>query len=527
MKTELSFHGAAGCVTGFCARIRAPRATLLVDCGLFQGPKTLKALNYEPFPFDPKQVDAVLLTHAHIDHSGQLPKLMKAGFHGPIWATSGTRALSEILLADCGHIQESEVERLNRRNERRGRPLVKPIYTVRDAEKAMDLFATVAFKEWTQVADGVRARWWNAGHILGAASIEVEIDEEKGPLRLLFSGDLGPGGRDFLRDPEGPSGVDHLIVESTYGAVERAPCDPDMRRRALAHELREAHAAGGPLLMPAFAVERTQELLADLIHVVDSGDAPPGEIFLDSPLAIKACEIFLQQGRTNGSNPFDRIRASGRLHYLEHPAASDQLDRLTGWHIILAGSGMCDAGRVRKHLKRLLWRREATVLLTGFQAVGTLGRFLQDGRRNVRIEGEPYRVAARVRSLDLYSGHADGPALQRWVEARGPVSGEIFLVHGEPDSLEGLRKRLAAAGLPAGRIMVPALDDAFALQHARAETRPSEPRLEAAAPTTLDWHNVRSEFLNRLEEQLEASADDAARVKMLERLKQDLEARVG
>jgi metallo-beta-lactamase family protein len=524
VRTELSFHGAAGCVTGACARIRTDRATVLVDCGLFQGPKTLKALNYEPFPFDPKTIDAVLLTHAHIDHSGQLPKLMKAGFRGPIYATSGTRALCEIMLADCGHIQESEVEHLNRRNERRGRALVEPIYTVRDAERTMRQFDAVKYEDWTEVAPGIRARWWNAGHILGAASIEVEVEEADGPLRLMFSGDVGPGGRDFLEDPKGPSGVDHLVVESTYGDRERPPCDPDARRRALAKELRDAHAAGGPLLMPAFAVERTQELLADLIQIVDAGDAPPGEIFLDSPLAIKACEIFLEHGWSEGRNPFEHIRASGHLHYLEHPADSDQLDRLSGWHIIMAGSGMCDAGRVRKHLKRLLWRREATVLLSGFQAVGTLGRLLADGRKTVRIQGEPYRVAARVRSIDLYSGHADAPALQRWVEARGPVAGDMFLAHGEPDSLAGLRKRLIGAGHPADRIVVPSIDDDFKLRRATVEAQPTEPRLAPAAAAELDWHNARSDFLNRLEEELEQAGDDAARVRTLERLRQALEA---
>jgi len=525
MKPELTFHGAAGCVTGFCARIRTDRASVLIDCGLFQGPKTLKALNYQPFPFNPAEIDAVLLTHAHIDHSGQLPKLVKAGFAGPIYTTSGSRALCEIMLADCGHIQESEVEHLNRRNERRGRALVEPIYTVRDAAHAMQQFRDVKYEDWIEAAPGIKARWWNAGHILGSASIEVEIEQADGPLRLVFSGDLGPGGRDFLQDPQGPvGGADHVIVESTYGGTERPPCDPEERRRALAQELREAHAAGGPLLMPAFAVERTQELLADLIQIVDAGEAPAGEIFLDSPLAIKACDIFLKHGWSGTRNPFEHIRAAGRLHYLEKPWDSDSLDRLTGWHIIMAGSGMCDAGRVRKHLKRLLWRREATVLLSGFQAVGTLGRLLQDGRRTVRIQGEPYRVSARIRSLDLYSGHADAPALTRWVAARGPIGGNLFLAHGEPESLKALRERLIAAGNEAKRIAIPTIDQSFALGRGRSTSAPSHPRLSSEAPAVLDWHNARSELLNRLEDELEHAHDDAARVRLIERLGHALEA---
>jgi metallo-beta-lactamase family protein len=525
VKTKLTFRGAAGCVTGSCAQIETDKATVLVDCGLFQGPKTLKALNYQPFPFDPASIDAVLLTHAHIDHSGQLPKLTKAGFHGPIYATAGSRALCEIMLADCGHIQESEVEHLNRRNQHRGRELVEPIYTARDAVRAMEQFKSVKLEDWTGVAPGIKARWWNAGYILGSASIELEIEEEGGPMRVMFSGDLGPGGHDYLQDPKGPAGVDHLIVESTYGGTERPPCDPEQRRAALAKEIRDAHAAGGPLLMPAFAVERTQELLADLMQIMDAGEAPAGEIFLDSPLAIKACDIFLKHGWSGTNNPFERIRAAGQLHYLEKPWDSDKLEQFSGWHIIMAGSGMCDAGRVRKHLKRLLWRREATVLLSGFQAMGTLGQLLHDGRKTVRIQGEPYQVRARIRSLDLYSGHADAPALQRWVAARAPVAGEVFVAHGEPDASEALRKRLIAAGLPAGDIVIPSIDQAFELERDSAAERPSEPRLSPSAAARLDWHNARSELLNQLEEELDSAPDDVARANLISRLQNALTKR--
>jgi len=518
MNTTLSIHGAAGCVTGSCYRLTTPRATVLVDCGMFQGSKTLKGLNYEPFPFDVRAVDAVLLTHAHIDHSGLLPKLARAGYRGPIWATAGTRDLCEVMLADAAHIQESEVEQLNRRNQRRGRPSVEPIYTVRDAGRTMELFRSIKLGHEIDVAPGVRARWWNAGHILGSASIEVLIDEET-PLRLLFSGDLGTGGRDFLADPEGPSGVDHLIMESTYGDRVRPPLTPDQRRSLLAEELRAAHEAGGPLLIPAFAVERTQELLADLLQVMANGSAPAADIFLDSPLAIEATEVFLSRGysATAGRNPFEALQAGERLRFLRTPQESDGLDRLRGWHVIMAASGMCDAGRVRKHLKRLLWRADATVLLNGFQVQGTLGRLLADGVRHVRIQGDEIRVQARVRSIDTYSGHADAANLTDWALRRQPIGGKLFLCHGEPASSSGLADRLAQAGFDRDRLVLPTLDQSFRLGPTDAGAlTPTTARLAPGPAPSLDWHNARAALLGELDERLDALADDAARMALLE-----------
>ncbi len=363
MTLDLLFHGAAGCVTGSCAELSGPGFRVLVDCGMFQGSKTLKALNYEPFPFDSRRIDAVLLTHAHIDHSGLLPKLMKAGFSGPIYATAGTRDLCRIMLADAGGIQESEVRHLNRRNQRRGREMVEPIYTEADARRVMEQFVKVRLGETIQVLPGLEAVWWEAGHILGGASVEVRAEGGDGPVSLLFSGDLGPGGRDYMPDPEGPSGVDHLILESTYGDRDRPRVTPEDRRALLAEELKAAHAAGGPLLIPAFAVERSQELLADIMTIMDEGQAPEADIFLDSPMAAEVTEVFRQRGwnRATGINPFTSLHTAGRLKFTPDPADSDRLEKLRGWHVIMAASGMCDAGRVRRHLKRLLWNREATV----------------------------------------------------------------------------------------------------------------------------------------------------------------------
>src|SRR5581483_7879545 len=247
--------------------------------------------------------------------------------------------------------------------------------TPRDAARTMERFRRVKLGDLLDIAPGVTARWWNAGHILGSASIEVIVATDDGPIRLFFSGDVGPGGRDFLSDPEGPAGIDHLIMECTYGDRERPPLTPEARRAALAAEVRAAHEAGGPLLIPAFAVERTQELLVDRLAVMADGQAPQADIFLDSPLAIEATEGFLKRGYSPAAerNPFEALHAAERLRFLKAPGESDRLERLRGWHVIMAASGMCDAGRIRRHLKRLLWRRDATVLLTGFQAQGTLG----------------------------------------------------------------------------------------------------------------------------------------------------------
>jgi len=441
MTARLTFFGAAECVTGSCMLLELAGRRLLIDCGMFQGPKTLKALNYEPFPFAPKSINAVLLTHAHIDHSGLLPKLTRAGFRGPIFATRGTRDLCEVMLADSAGIQESEVRHLNRRNARRGLKTVEPIYDAGDVERTMRLFERVRPGEPLTLAGGLTATWWPAGHLLGAASIQVQTGEGEG-LNLLFSGDLGSGRQPFLPRPTGPRGVDHIILESTYGNRERIDLGLDERRRALTDELHQAKARGGPLLLPTFAVGRAQELILDLLAVMEAEPGLETEIFLDSPLAIEATDVFLRRGwnADTDSNPFEVLRHATRLHHLRRPQESDRLDRLSGWHIILAGSGMCDAGRIRRHLKRLLWRREVTVLMTGFQAAGTLGRLLVEGRRTVRIQGEETRVGARIRTLDCYSGHADATDLVEWLDGRGPLRHDMppaLAAAGPPGDEEG------------------------------------------------------------------------------------------
>lgn len=522
----VAIHGAAGTVTGSCLHLQTRHSNVLIDCGMFQGPKSLKALNYRDFPFSPERIDALLLTHAHIDHSGLIPKLVRAGFNGPVFATRGTVELCTALLADAGHIQEMEVATLNRRNARRGHGPVLPIYTANDAAAAMRGFRGVAYDEWFTAAPSVQARYWNAGHILGSASIELAIDgagRDGTALKLLFSGDIGPGNKALQRPAQAPSGLDYVFCESTYGGTDRPTLSPHQRRQNLAAEVREATNPSGVLLMPAFAVERTQELIADLLLLIETNQISPLPIFVDSPLAIRATRIFARARADLAADAsFESLLHSTYLRTTETPEESRAIEDTAGFKIVLAGSGMCEAGRIRHHLRRWLWDARATVLLTGFQAQGTLGRLLQDGAQAVRIQGDEMNVNARIRWTDDYSGHADAPELAAWVAARQPVAAGLFLLHGETEARAALAARVANF-LP----LCPALDSSYRLtpDGARAiET--GAPRLLPAEIGHLDWHNARARLLLDINAALEAAPDNAVRETILNRLRQALPGRV-
>ena len=488
----------------------------------------MKALNYGAFPFRPADIDTVLLTHAHIDHSGLLPKLVREGFRGTILATRGTIDLCSFMLPDAGHIQEVEVATLNRRNAARGRSEVAPIYTQADAIASLGSFRPIEYETWFEAIPGVRARYWNAGHLLGSASIELEFAGEgplEQPLRLLASGDIGPEAKLLHPDPDAPTQFDYVITESTYGDVDRPPTTAHARRERLAVEVREACVANGAMLIPAFAVERTQELIVDLVDLMERREMPTAPIFLDSPLAIRATEVFRQHSSSlNADVDLNRLLSSPHLHCTETVDESKAIAKLKGFHIIIAASGMCDAGRIRHHLKRWLWNRSATVLLVGFQAQGTLGRFLADGVRAVRIQGEEIKVAARIRQIDEYSGHADGPELARWISERLPIRRGVFLVHGEELAISGLSDRIAERIVPASQIFRPLLDDIYELSTSAPTPIDvsGRRRLVPEAVVALDWHNDMSRLILDINDQIAAAPGDRARSVIIRKLRRAL-----
>jgi metallo-beta-lactamase family protein len=437
-RPTLQFLGAAGTVTGSKFLLQLPGARVLLDCGLFQGRKDLRLRNWEKPPFDVAALDAVVLSHAHVDHSGFLPLIVREGFRGPVYCTPGTADLLEILLRDSARLHEEDAKRANRYGYTKHQPAL-PLYTVADAEEALRRVQTRKYGQEFAVANGVRAVFRRAGHILGSATVELIVGASPA-THLVHSGDLGRPGRPILRDPEIVESADYLLVESTYGDRSH-PRDEVERLAAIVNDTAQRE---GCLLVPSFAVGRAQELIWTLRELEEQGRIPSLQVFVDSPMAISATEIYLRHPEDHDLDMrtlMDSRRSPlcCRHYSLVHSAEqSKALNRLTGRFIVIAGSGMATGGRILHHLKLRLPDRRTTVLLPGFQAAGTRGRALQEGAAQIRIHGEDVPVKARVETIDGFSAHADRGEILAWLRGFRRAPRRTFVVHGEPAAATAL-----------------------------------------------------------------------------------------
>ncbi|MCM2310935.1 MAG: MBL fold metallo-hydrolase [Steroidobacteraceae bacterium] len=447
---QLTFYGAAGEVTGSCHILTVAGRRLLLDCGMIQGGASPDLRNRADFPFDAAQVDAVILSHAHIDHSGRLPLLRKRGFRGPIYTNPACRDLVRILLADSATMQERDAERANRRREKAGgKGHAAPLYTLDDALDVLQQVRTVRYGLPVEVLPGVELTFRDAGHILGSASVWLTLREGDLVRRLTFSGDIGQYDTPILRDPEAGPATDLVLMESTYGA--RLHRDRAATLEEFGSILRNAKRDGGNVLIPAFAVGRSQEILYELATHYDAWELADWRVFLDSPMAIEATGVYWRHAElfdVEAQEWHAREQALPALPNLALCRTADEsmaINRLTSGALVIAGSGMCTGGRIVHHLKHNLARRECDVIFSGFQAEGTLGRAIVDGRETVRIHGSPVKVAARVHTLGGFSAHGDQQDLLRWYRAI-PGQPPVWLVHGETSAAEGLRDALRQHG---------------------------------------------------------------------------------
>ncbi len=435
---KITFHGAAGTTTGSQHLIEINDQRILLDCGLYQGHREDAYDRNKHFPFDPASLSAVVLSHAHIDHSGNLPNLSRQGYRGNIYATPATRDLCQIMLADSAKIQTADVEYANKKRARKGQPLYTPLYSPIDAEKCLRQFVTFDYDRPMFISDGVQLTFIDAGHILGSAQVILDLeDRETGEKqRLLFSGDVGRGHNDLLRDPENAMNIDTVIMESTYGGREHG-MDTDSRER-LCDILTAALKNRGKVLIPAFAVERTQQILYVIHELIETGCLTQVPVFVDSPLAVSATEVF--RLHPEGFNErvyrflFDKRDPFGfdGLELIRSAADSKELNQQEGPFIIISASGMCEAGRIVHHLKNNLGDPRTTVLFVGYCAENTLGWKLREGHKEVAIFGEPVTVRARIELLDSFSGHADHSELMEYFHRITGAKNQVYLVHGEP-----------------------------------------------------------------------------------------------
>ncbi|QUH24621.1 MBL fold metallo-hydrolase RNA specificity domain-containing protein [Serpentinicella alkaliphila] len=446
---KIQFLGASKIVTGSNILITTGNNKILIDCGMFQGSEELEQLNNEPFEFDPKEIDYLFLSHAHIDHSGRIPKLVKEGFKGKIYCTKATKELAEIMLVDSGHIQESDVTWENRKRKRSGKPPLEPLYTVEDARNSLRYFESALYNQKLYINPSISIRFRDAGHILGSSIIEIWITENKNQtVKIVFSGDLGSKDKPIIKNFEYIEDADYLIMESTYG--NRLHESKEQRVEKLISIINETVLKGGSVIIPSFAVGRTQELIYELNKYYEYNQdiemflrVP---IYIDSPMAIAATEVFKNNSYCfneetknlilSGDNPL----VFENLHYVRSHEESMRLNEVNFPKVVISASGMCTAGRIRHHLKHNLWKANNSVVFVGYQANGTLGRILKDGAKKVKLLGEEIAVLANIYSIEGFSGHADQQELLDWLSGFKKMPSRVFLVHGEEESTTTLSK---------------------------------------------------------------------------------------
>jgi metallo-beta-lactamase family protein len=512
---KITFLGAAKTVTGSCYMIETKNSKFLIDCGMFQGRSTDEALNQEPFPFNPADLDFMLLTHAHIDHSGRIPKLFNDGFKGKIHTTKATAELCAIMLPDSGHIQEFENEWTNRKRERAGLPPVKPLYTFLEATECIKLFINEKYNEVFKLCEDVKVRFQDAGHILGSAIIELWIVEDGVETKLVFSGDLGNKHIPIMRDPTIIDSADYLFIESTYG--NRLHSEVNNKVDRFVDIINTTAARGGNIVIPSFAVGRTQEIIYELHNQREKYGEKLSKlleipVYVDSPLAVSATKVFRNnldcfddEARAyiqNGDNPLD----FPGLKFTQSSDESRALNDMTESMIIISASGMCDAGRIKHHLKHNLWRKESSIIFVGYQAEGTLGRRLVDGARKVKIFGEEITVNAKIEMIEGFSGHADKNGLFDWMTAFNKKPGKIFIIHGE----ESVMNEFSAAINEQLRIdtIIPERGESYVISK-NSVSRPEKKM--PAVQAKMEYSSKRLEILDLLDK-LRSELDEASEI---------------
>ncbi len=463
---RLTFWGAAQTVTGSMHMLEFADQRVLLDCGLFQGRRSEASKLNREFPASPSSIDAVLLSHAHIDHSGLLPKLYREGFRGRVYATAATRDLCTSMLADSAFIQEKDVAWVNRRERRRGGDQIEPLYGILDVEGVMECFEDVAYDEVFTPLPGLSVEYRDAGHILGSATMALTIEEEGRVVTLGFTGDVGRDQRPILRDPRPMPDCDYLICESTYGGRTHDP--PDAAKDRLAEVVSETAARGGKVIIPAFAVGRTQEIVYRLDELTNEGRLPPVPVYVDSPLAVNVTDIFKRHPECFDDELLEYMEGDAepfgfaRLSYIRDVEDSKKINSSRLPMVVISASGMCEAGRILHHLRNNVEDPRNTVLMVGFCAPHTLGRRIVERRPEIKIFGEPHRLRANVEVMNSYSAHADEPELVEFVSHLDPNRMKrIFLVHGDADRQLLLRDALDAAGY--GDVYGPERGESFEL----------------------------------------------------------------